>query len=568
MAEDGGFNDEDGLYYLEGGDVVVCYPTADTALSTQAGRDHKHPDAYTNMDTKQAFNSICDGIRDAMLHSVNRDYWLTRVDVYKGLLWIWGLETYTHRTYNAGLFLLLLTQCRDAFSGNMWSRYESYRKPLNNFSLSKRLHSALDAAEYSRPSPDTIRRIKEELHIVDLNSGRQMFSERQKLDQAMRECIEEGGNLKDLFMQHYPKPREPMQPLDGLSTSSGRAYTPTIPPQSEVVVASTKDTVAKAHPTPGKDFPEPDGALKTDKPSLQTTAPGQTQALHQELAKQDKYRNPRVEHDCFRGRRPHRKGQEPYQGVENLWSNLGLQPTPQATACERLVDLLKANKLTPRDIDGAMFRSMPIAQVKMLARNFNFLSAHVSGALYDDKYRNNRDDLHSMRNKLKPGDILICPITESLMDEDLSIDDPEVSHDLHGSTIRKQRPCIVMQVSPETLRIELRPCTSFQGNLPPKNRKEDFVRLVHVGDAATQGKSVDDNGHQLIRYDGPNQSPVRSYVCLGESYWTGINHTPCSSNDCLTVEGFQALGDLIGFSEDHPFVKRGRHHRAERAKRP
>jgi hypothetical protein len=76
-----------------------------------------------------------------------------------------------------------------------------------------------------------------------------------------------------------------------------------------------------------------------------------------------------------------------YQGVEFKWFPAGLQPTPLATATQQLIDLLKASELDARDINGAMFRSLPDREIKMLAQNWNLISAHIFGRLYDEKYK-------------------------------------------------------------------------------------------------------------------------------------------------------------------------------------
>jgi hypothetical protein len=216
--------------------------------------------------------------------------------------------------------------------------------------------------------------------------------------------------------------------------------------------------------------------------------------------------------------------------------------------------MLKATKLGSRDINGAMFRSMSDGEIKLLAQNWNVISAHIFGRLYDEKYKGYRNDVAKIMINLEPGVVITCPITERMMDDGISPDNLERGNGLHGSTLTKHRTNVISKVLVHRRKIEVRPCYGFHGNGPPEDHKEDYVRLMHLHDTSA---NVDENGYQLIHYTGNNHLTKLSYFRLGEPVWISVEKTPCSIEGSLIVDDHKRLGDLIGLSDAHPFVKRG-----------
>ena len=151
------------------------------------------------------------------------------------------------------------------------------------------------------------------------------------------------------------------------------------------------------------------------------------------------------------------------------------------------------------------------------------------------------------------------------MDTNVSIDNLDCSHTVYGSNTTKHRTSIVTQVQEQTGRIELRPCSSFQGNGPPNHQEEHYGRLVY---SQTSSVTVNKSEQRLIHYTGNDLLTARTYLRLGESHWTGLSNTPASVEGYLIDdEELEVLRDLIGLGEDHPLVERVRQLRAEQEHR-
>lgn len=287
----------------------------------------------------------------------------------------------------------------------------------------------------------------------------------------------------------------------------------------------------------------------------------QRQPLVRELPEQDEFHDPYVEHDRFRGRRG-KSDQPAFKGVEFNWAPYNLPPTALGMAIRHLIDLLKATKLSPRDIDGAVFRSMPEPMIKTLGMNWNAISAHIFGRLYEDRYKGFKSDISKIMANLEPGVVITTPILERLMDDGIAIDNLERSNGMHGASITKHRTALLTQADLEKLKIEVRPCYGFNNREPPGRDKEGYVRLIHIQDSSAD---VDEKGNRLVHYNGNNHLIKPSYFLLGEPFWISVKNTPCAIEGSLVVDDFPNVAKMMQLPEDHPFVEKGEERKVAQA---
>ncbi|KAK3691783.1 hypothetical protein LTR37_018441 [Vermiconidia calcicola] len=215
-------------------------------------------------------------------------------------------------------------------------------------------------------------------------------------------------------------------------------------------------------------------------------------------------------------------------------------------------------ELTREDVDALYFEGMSRQRLENNVAWLNVLGAHNNAPLYNVSYLPAEYDAANKMeviDNLRPGDIFKSPITESLHDGSVALEDKNRMNSNQGAGIVKNRTCLC--ISPGRNEIEARSFTAF-GNTgkPPNGSKEKFVRVVHMKNATAAEKY--DDGIRVVAFDGPpGLLPKKSFMQFERPVPVNPQSGLVKKVAELRTEDYKPMADLMGLGKDHEFRKKG-----------
>lgn len=230
--------------------------------------------------------------------------------------------------------------------------------------------------------------------------------------------------------------------------------------------------------------------------------------------------------DQDHGRRPRPiNAREGYDAPEYIRRSEDAPPSLAASAIEHFVDVMKNLNIRAEDVDGNMFRNLPPVQLQALAVTTNIISAHILGALYDEKYQGEGfcQSLRTVLEMAKPGVIFTGPLHEQLCDDGVGIESLDRSNSIHGPSIQKLR--VHMIIKRQGTDVQILSTTAFvDKGAPPDHIRNEYVRLRHRQDGSDPESA---RGLAVIQYSGSQVAlPKVSFMRHTRPSWIHLERAP------------------------------------------